>query len=710
MADSKPHQPEDSPQPENVYVYLGGNVLAKLESVSWPVRQQEPAGKPTMTPDQLKEFIFNKKTTITAGLVTVSGLPSSRKKDLLLKLFSEQIHPQSEDLKKVKKVTEQYHAQSEDLKKVEEVTEFSYFELAAIQNKATHTWQWYPFTKRSGYLSCFVSALESDENKVSEKVFSLQRYKQYIFDNDVLDNYFHVLYQLLSSLYNGNPNTTIPVDQLAGGASLFLVNVWDIGLNRAVLRFLMILAGYLHRSFPILTLSLTNDAKRLHEKINTSDRNEFNVSEPLLHLYSRASFLLQFSHLGRSVDADREREKVSQIVAIADTHNKPAEEEYKQLQDTISKTAKEVGVETLLHGSPWIVDPGDPDDLKALKENVDKLIGKEKREESESGIPLSWIFLRSAFFKTGQLYIKKKKIKECAKKCQISDEDFERFLCEFTGFGSIIHIPDIPVLSNYVILNPVDFFHKLTELFYPRFNGDLKYGIASLSTMRRMFGGDLQFFYDILTACNFAVEIDSNRIEHGDTHLPIAEKCLFIPEIRTEELAGNIHPRSLLLVYDRAQPVYITANVVKFLVQEVPSLSLLTCKYYNVTKFRYYPRQSRSDSAASKYTVTVEMIAHADKNEIRVMNNEDNEEGTTDIKKEIIRAYIHAIDNNKERHKKLLKRDAELEFALACSSNPNQHHFLSARGQLCKFCKEDDTFVKMWEFWKELIEEENPTQ
>ena len=120
-----------------------------------------------MTPRQLKEFIFKEETTITAGLVTVSGLPSSRKKDLVLNLLREQ-----------------FHTQSEDLKKVEEVAEFSYFELAAIQNKATHTWQWYPFTKRSGYLSCFVSALESDENQVSEKVFSLQHYKQYTFSTN----------------------------------------------------------------------------------------------------------------------------------------------------------------------------------------------------------------------------------------------------------------------------------------------------------------------------------------------------------------------------------------------------------------------------------------------------------------------------------------------------------------------------------------------
>ena len=53
MADSKPRQPEDSRQPEKMYIYSGqgnpglgnpgqGNVLARVESVSWPVRQEEP--------------------------------------------------------------------------------------------------------------------------------------------------------------------------------------------------------------------------------------------------------------------------------------------------------------------------------------------------------------------------------------------------------------------------------------------------------------------------------------------------------------------------------------------------------------------------------------------------------------------------------------------------------------------------------------------
>ena len=38
--DSKPCQPEDSPQPEKIHIW--NNVLARVESVSWPVRQQEP--------------------------------------------------------------------------------------------------------------------------------------------------------------------------------------------------------------------------------------------------------------------------------------------------------------------------------------------------------------------------------------------------------------------------------------------------------------------------------------------------------------------------------------------------------------------------------------------------------------------------------------------------------------------------------------------
>ena len=240
------------------------------------------------------------------------------------------------------------------------------------------------------------------------------------------------------------------------------------------------------------------------------------------------------------------------------------------MKKKISKEANKFGAADLICDSPWIVDPEREEDLDTLKKDLDVLVSSEYQES----IPLSWFFLRNAFFKTGQLYIKTRKLKKYAEKCRITGDKFEEFLSRFTGFGSIIHIPDIPLLCNYVILNPPDFFHKLTELFYPRYNGDLQYGIASLSTLRRLFGEDLQFFRDVLTSCSFAVEIASNQIvPHDDEErrLPIAEPCLYIPGMRTEVASpedNELRKDSLLLVYKKALlPTHITENVVKFLFQ-----------------------------------------------------------------------------------------------------------------------------------------------
>ena len=645
-------------------------------------------GPPTMTPEQLKKFIFDSEKSIPANmaLITAGGLPACGKTAVLMSVLQEQFS-------RVRDRTS-----PEDLQHFVEVNDkFSFFELAAVQDKTTNKWQWYPFTKRSGYISCFVSALESDCQQDRGKIFDTQSYKQYIFDDKVLDNCFYELYQLLSSLYH-DPAKSVLVDQLGGGARLCLVNVWDIGFNKAVLHFLTVIAGYLHHSFPILALSL-DDTEHLRDHIDTS---KLKGLEPILHQYSRASFLLQFSHLGRSVDY--KRENVCKIAAIVNPESEPPRDPYpvisEKLHQSLSETVEKFQATSLIEGSPWIIDPEDQNDLELLKKNVDKLVANEKQK---SDLPLSWFFLRSAFFKTGQLYIKTEELKECAKKCKITDESFKKFLHKFSGVGSIIHIPDIPVLCNYVILNPVDFFHKLSELFYPRFNGDLRYGIASLSTLRRMFGGDLQFFYDVLTACTFAVEIDSKHIEYAETqrHLPIAEKCLYIPGIRTGEDPTDSTPRanSLLLVYGKAiQPTHITVNAVKFLVENVPNLSLLTCDRYNVTKFHYYPPGSSPNR-----TVSLEMISHGDKNEIRIT---DDGEGTTDIKKQVILAYCHAIENYRKRHLQLLKCEPELVFALTCSNNPVKHHYVRACGQpACEFCKDDDTFLKQCKLWKELLEE-----
>ena len=94
------------------------------------------------------------------------------------------------------------------------------------------------------------------------------------------------------------------------------------------------------------------------------------------------------------------------------------------MKKEILKEAKTFGAEDLISDCPWIVDQENDEDLDTLKNKLDCLVSSEQQDD----IPLSWFFLRSAFFKTGQLYIERSKLEQHARKCRITGEKFEEFL------------------------------------------------------------------------------------------------------------------------------------------------------------------------------------------------------------------------------------------------------------------------------------------
>ena len=615
-------------------------------------------------------------------------------------------------------------------------TEFRVFELGAFREKKT--WKWCPLTKRSRYLSCFVSALQRGAKK-NIMSFAYQGNKKELFEIEALDDCFYNLYRLLRGLYHESAKSTgmttssqIPVKQLTGETTLTLINAWEIGFNPAIFHFLPLLCGHLHHNYPILFLGCPND----FSEINNGDHLEETFSidkcegmKPVLSHYSRVKFLLSFSHLARSYDC--RRKQVSQMAAIvhcSDTVHRHNSEKIKdKLQSKIKTKAEEFSVEGLLKPTPWVFDQNitnNDDKYKVLKKEVDRLVESEQQKD----IPLSWFFLRSAFYKTGELFIKTAELKKYAKSCKITDAAFEQFLKRFTGFGSIIHIPDIPVLCDYVILNPPDFFHKLNELYYPRLNGDLKYGIASISTLRRLLGENFRFFIDVLTAANLAVQIvDSDRILYDDREkkeqrrLLIAEECLYIPSIRIgakpDKTCGvsSTCITSLRLVYKKALlPTRTTENVIKFLLQRDPNLHLLTCEWYNETRFLYY-HQVESQMEAAKSTemppkkqsallVKLTMVSHSDKNEMfveaeNIPPNEDVEQVIAEITKNIIRAYCSAEEVYNQHHYKLLGVEPELELELNCTRDRSKYHNITADIQTC-----DQTCGASCEQSKEFME------
>ena len=689
-----------------------------------------------MSPHLLKKFILSDKNSVSGGvaLITFVGLPGCKKSSqcVLQKMLQKEFGIRREELMKVAEVTEEENG-------------FCIYELGAVR-ESKETWQWYRFTNRSRYLSCFVSSLQKD---TKPEMFAEQACKQDMFEDEALDSCFYNIYQLLSALYNDKSESAIPVKELSSDdAILSLINVWDIGFNGAIIHFLTLLGGYLHHNFPILFLGHPDDIScetdHLAECLNIdqySGRAQVAGLKPIFKKLSRAEFLLTFSHLARSYD--RNRREVCRV-AVIDNHKETSltddEEHQKQLGRKIMKEAEKLKADNLLCPYPWIITIDDEEKyVDKFKQKVSKLLDSERQRD----VPLSWFFLRSAFYKTGQLFIKTAELRKCAQKCMITDDDFARFLKRFTGFGSIIHIPNIPVLCEYVILNPPDFFHKLTELYYPRFNGDLKYGIASFSTLRRLFGENLQFFCDVLTSSNLAVEINSDRVVFVDTErkehrrLPIAEKCLYIPSIRTEVLESdkNASGFSMLLVYKKAHlPTHTTEDVVKYLVQKDLYWYLVTSEYYNITQFQCYyqptTQQVAESTAPAKPLISLTIISHGNKNELLIQESETVESKTTesetaesktmesktmesktmkkkeikdaiaDIKKELIRAYCSAREIYSEHHYKLLGVEPELEFAISCSDERSKYHNITTDDQPCESCRENEKFMNVWKYGK----------
>ena len=594
---------------------------------------------------------------------------------------------------------------------------FTFMEVAAFKTKK-NAWRWERFYKRNGYLPCFVSALErkraADKNKCVIE-FNSCCYKQYVFDCQPLDDCFHDIYRLLSSLYHDRSARNM-IDDLRDDASIALINVWIITYSRSILHFLNVLRGYLRSNFPILIVKHPWD-QDINERIKEPN-------EPLLQQYTRLQYLLQFTHLARSAGSPQESSynpcKVAAVFQDLDGVHTTATDRKQfaaKLQASFETGAVKFGATDMLELPPSILDPDDPDRNKEFKGTVENLI--ETGKQPSSDLPLSWIFFRSAFFKTGQLYICTSELMKQAELCNIRGDDFKKFLCEFTACGSIIHIPDIPVFCDYVILNPTDFFYKLNELFYPRFNGDLKYGIVSLSTLKRMFGGDHIFFHDVLTSCAFAAEIDSSRIEYTDTEkgFPISEKCLFFPAVRAGKLEEEYKKpltSSLFLLHDRKlQPTNITVNVVQFLIENKSSMHVthLTSQCLTLTQFRFNStsRACEQSASLSNTPVLLSMISHGDKNEIRI---EGDRKGKTCIKKLIIKAYLSGIKKYKKRYKSLFcDASASTQFALTCLKDDKTMHGYGENPSQqvidCSHCNNNPEFKASWELWREIISEEN---
>ena len=478
---------------------------------------------------------------------------------------------------------------------------------------------------------------------------------------------------------------------LASGISM--INIWDIGLNKAVLYILPHLAGLLYNCWSWLFFDLMRDCPHLYDlpdiPPNRYDPSR-NDKEVVMRWRARIHYLLRFAKLSQS---NQNSSNVCKLFATYESELASSTisndiEEFKKEADMVSTQMK---VKNLVD-TEVIEFSFDKENSMMLKKLLDGIVHSQFQKQID--IPLSFIFLRSFFYVSSDDSINKEVLKQKASVLNIKDKSFEDFCELFTSFGSIIDVSLIDSSSSLIILKPADFLHKLDKLFYPSADVDplvTKYGIVTMSTTTAVFGSDkANVVMSFLTSIGLAVKLPSGQfsIKLNDDY------AYYIPNVCTAKPIQECDPTALHLLRDINIPMsHIKVKFTSFILKEHPCtmLELPEEPHINVTRFRAFPFDSPNHQG-----VIFDLVYLGDAIEFRFPIPYDQS-----CIEEICTLIITVCH-------KIMPLDVKYNFAVMCSDDPNPEDIYKLRRnrhllpdkELCEKCRSKSRHVndllKIW--------------
>ena len=364
---------------------------------------------------------------------------------------------------------------------------------------------------------------------------------------------------------------------------LALINVWDLGLNKIPTHVLPHLAGHLYNSHVLMFLNLLRDVDHLYEvpdiPENRYDKSH-NDRELTMKWRSRIRYFVRFAKLASMKNGNRK--KICSIVASYNGSTN-LEEKMEKLKDAISTVSKQLQLQDLIDMEKFKVFHNE--DIDPLRNLLEKRI-KDGLEYHAEEVPLSFMFLRSLFYKKDQLYIMKDKLEALSKELNMSNNTFQEFCRFFTSFGSIIDVSLIDPSSKLIILQPVSFLNELDKLFYYSPGDPIvsSHGLVSKATAETIFNKDASIFMSFLESLRIAT-----KILPGQVNVPIDQCSYYISNVCTHPPLLQCSPTSLHLVHDTNNSLshFLTTFTANFL--KSYSMAQLdasrTPAYINVTRF-----------------------------------------------------------------------------------------------------------------------------
>ena len=266
------------------------------------------------------------------------------------------------------------------------------------------------YAKRSQSLACAsfeeVEASESSDQQTPK--FKIPAVNQY------LDRAFKRLKDLCSK-----PECKDHLDSLQF-ASLAFMNIWDIGINKAVFETMSLLARKCRGLVLLNVLSLKDDAESLNKKLSLQDRSRYQGrystrkdDERVLQVQKAITYYARF------ISVCNQLPNSSLLIGThKDSHEGNKETLMKlsaKVKSLVEQVVSGLGFGKALHPQMLTVNAQLGEDAKKVCEIVEKMIMQDNRFEKE--VPLTWILLQGVLQTTEKMFMQKTELWLYASDC-----------------------------------------------------------------------------------------------------------------------------------------------------------------------------------------------------------------------------------------------------------------------------------------------------
>ena len=460
---------------------------------------------------------------------------------------------------------------------------------------------WEEFTREDAHLYMLAYAL-ADACKVKRKLPSLKAWSdQDLAPNSIksehLQNEFKKVYEKMAKIMPRVAKS--PYFHCILRPMIIFMNVWDIGVSKALYETLPLFARVTNPLVLLNLLHLARDSKELAKKpkLTIEDKEEF-----IMRFRSRCHYYVRIAGLCKC-----KSENVPVSVLVATHKDQVPRDKVNQLTRltgaVINAKAGDMGISDVLYPKMMAINACDVEDCRAIQHVLEETVCSSKQFEKD--LHLTWIFLRTALieYKTkteSKFLISYKELSELAMQCGLTSErEVEEFLIFFTQVGSLLFVKEF--LHENIIYKIDIFFKELNKLYtHEEHQEHAKYslqrGILCRCVADEFWKVDVDFFWNILQDSGLAaLTRDQEGPEKYDYCIKCPyehckkKECLFIPSLRKEckKRLPNVKVDSLFITFNSEYvPTDIQAVIVKHMKSALPEAELKLTTEYNSTKFK----------------------------------------------------------------------------------------------------------------------------